>query len=91
MSGLVGFLEARIAEDESYILNGELGSFDMERLLADCRSRRDIIELADEVQFLDGSLTQQMGGEDEGTADKILHALARKYADHPDYDPKMTS
>ncbi|ASN20719.1 DUF6221 family protein [Arthrobacter sp. YN] len=55
------------------------------RVLAECAAKRRVIELTDDVAWLDSALTSEMGGKDEGSADSILYALAAVYSDHPDY------
>jgi len=92
---LVGFLEARISEDEARARRwfaewGERGGvIDLvltpgpARVLAECEAKRAIIEVARET------------AEDEGEYDgwrrlalEPVQALASVYAGHPDFDPE---
>lgn len=74
MKDLVGFLLARIAEDRAAL---ELfdSHFDTDRWVAECDTKRRIIELvapgAELPESLDGC--------------EVLLPLALPYADHPDY------
>lgn len=68
-----------------------LGRHDPARVVAECESKRRIVKLADEADFLDGTVWSDRGvSTDPGYGDpycgeRILRALALPYADHPDY------
>lgn len=63
------------------------------RVLADCKAKRRIVELAEEASGLDMQVDSEfrVGPRDKASepyvGDVILRALAQPYADHPDYDP----
>ena len=85
------FLLARIAEDERRVEfvrdfipeHGDQGEYiDPARVLAECDAKRRIVEMQatnDEDRHLPGfHYKAQM-------IERVLHALALPYADHPDY------
>ncbi|MDQ1059109.1 hypothetical protein QFZ23_003010 [Arthrobacter globiformis] len=95
MASIVEFLEARIAEDEAEARRDLEGLAMTEakadlRVFAECEAKRKIIALADDVEQMDAQLSAESGGEDLGTADAILKALAAVYASHPDYQQEWT-
>lgn len=61
------------------------------RPLAECKAKREVIELASEATGLDMSVDndRRIGSRDESVepycGDSILYALAAVYSDHPDY------
>jgi hypothetical protein len=90
---ILEFLEARIAEDEaeanamldSFLRGGEVSKRRWVRVLAECAAKRVIIELADQVETMDYQITNEWGGDLDGTGDDILKALSAVYKDHSDY------
>lgn len=87
---IIDFLHARIAEDEAEA-RGALEGLGMTeakadlRAFAECEAKRKIIALAGDVEQMDAQLSAESGGDDLGTADEILKALAAVYTSHPDY------
>ena len=64
--------------------------FDPARVLAECKAKREIVELAEEATGLDMTVDQDRlcGARDwPYVGDLILAHLAAVYASHPDYDP----
>jgi hypothetical protein len=96
MSDIIDFLEARIAEDETEArreleqVAATEAKADL-RAFAECEAKRKIIALADDVEQMDAQLSAESGGEDLGTADGILKALAAVYASHPDYQQEWAN
>lgn len=89
MASISEFLEARIAEDEvaAYDLMGEREG---DRVLAECASKRLVIELAkkaseDEKEYDDYEWQGTVKRSEPLTGDAILFALAAVYKDHPGY------
>lgn len=52
------------------------------RVLAECEAKRRIV-----AEALDYSPELAEGDNGEWAFDRVLHALAQTYADHPDFDP----
>ncbi|WP_024817083.1 DUF6221 family protein [Arthrobacter sp. 31Y] len=87
MSDLIGFLEARIAEDErraSYVREygdaAAAGLFSPDRAIAECEAKRAIVDAASGY-----SPELEHGDNGEWAFDVTLKALAAVYSDHPDY------
>ncbi len=76
--------QARLVADTKANQN-HIAQWDPARVLAECAAKRAIIALADDVEYMDGRITSEWGGPNDGTADDILKALAAVYKDHPDY------
>lgn len=96
MSDLVGFLLARIAEDEAAARESveyeenvweAAGWLPPSRVLAECEAKRRIVE-----QYADAERRRVADPLDMAVAprrvfalERVLRALALPYADHPDY------
>lgn len=82
MSDLVDFLLARIAEDEADVRDGRVGIISLTlaaRVLAECDSKRRIVEHAAQVHRFGDAVARQI-------VDNVLSLLALPYVAHPDYD-----
>ena len=102
MKAIIEFLEARIDEDEERAGSGwsrigttrwETNNYGQDHLtpsavLAECKAKRAIIALTEDVEGMDTMISNEWGGSNDGTADEILAALAAVYSDHPDYLPE---
>ena len=55
------------------------------RLLAECAAKRAIIKVSEDVERMDYQISNEWGGDIDGTAELILRNLAAVYSDHPDY------
>lgn len=90
MSGLVGFLLERIADDEDDA-RGSLGEDGpgtwLGWVLAECEARRRIIALHFRTAYLPGDDPDDGCVICGGWPCDTLQALALPYASHPDFDP----
>jgi hypothetical protein len=97
MDDLIGFLRARLDDDESAALawlpfgnpdaaaRGHIARHDPAWVLADVAAKRAIIETCAESLTL-----QETGYYEDHTGERdlanfVLHRLAQPYADHPDF------
>jgi hypothetical protein len=88
VSDLTEFLLARIAADEAALTIAEYGEdgyalepwpFTEARVLAECEAKRRIVEdiIANEYDLYPSTT--------DGLSSRVLHLLARPYADHQDF------
>jgi hypothetical protein len=89
VSGIIEFLEARIAADEAEAMRLQQESdFGLEAfgnyMLAECAAKRAIL-----AECRPGTLDYLDAGEDDQPAPMwVARALATVYKDHPDYQPE---
>lgn len=82
--------QMREADHSTLALAEHFCSWQPARVLAECKAKREIVELAEEATGLDMTVDQDrlVGARDwPYVGDLILAHLAAAYASHPDYDP----
>ena len=86
MSDIVGFLRARLDEDEQLASYGGPTNSWVARLQAEVESKRQIVSLLTHLDYSEDGQPILLGGYGEAYWD-VLRLIALPYADHPGYDP----
>jgi Family of unknown function (DUF6221) len=94
---LVEFLEARIAEDERPVRqcieagdDGEVGTWNLTRVLAECEAKRRIVAMAEGSEDFTSAMpmpgyAQPFHSPSVDILIRVQQLLALPYANHPDY------